>query len=196
MSNIIPKTHHAAIKICRILLQDPSLQVTTDHFSLCQEILSNHLYNEKLSPKDINNLYNLDYRDFGMTIKKVFKIKLRTLNESKDNYLVKSGKKNTSEKHAYFRQCTFKFEPHKYPEISGYELFTSLGMYHKKNNKNGVQRDHLVSKSYGWHNKIDASIISHPANCQYLTALDNQKKYSNCAISLEELQYRIIWWAR
>jgi hypothetical protein len=62
------------------------------------------------------------------------------------------------------------------------------------NNPTGFHRDHMVSIAYGWENKIDPLIISHPANCEIMLSNDNIKKGSACSITIETLLYRIEKW--
>ena len=65
------------------------------------------------------------------------------------------------------------------------------GIYHPLTNPNGMCRDHMVSKEYGWRNNIEPSLISHPANCQYLTNIENTKKGTSSDLNIDELMYRI-----
>ncbi len=103
-------------------------------------------------------------------------------NQSLRNYRVKSG---------------FKFNLADYPEEFDFELIKKHGWYfpkNKKNNLNGVSRDHIVSVKFGHDNNIDPAIISHPANCQLLIHSKNISKYSKCDISIDELKNKINLW--
>lgn len=101
-------------------------------------------------------------------------------------------KKDTKEQ--YKIVCDFKFNPYLYSNIPGYNLLLERGIYHHLNNFNGVVRDHIMSKEYGWKNNIDPKLLSHPANCQFLTWIDNYKKGSETALTEEELITRIKEW--
>ncbi len=61
-------------------------------------------------------------------------------------------------------------------------------------NKTGVVRDHILSRKDGWVNGIEPQIISHPANCQFLTLSDNSKKGDRSWITYEQLLERINVW--
>jgi len=90
----------------------------------------------------------------------------------------------------YRADCAFKFNLKDFPDEFDFTLIETHGWYKAKNhgdNLNGVSRDHMISIRYGFDNKVDPKIISHPANCQLLRHTDNAKKQENCRIA--ELQY-------
>ena len=89
------------------------------------------------------------------------------------------------DKMLYFEQCNFSLVD--LDKIEGYELLVQHRMYNRRTNPNGVVRDHKVSKDYGYKNKIDPAMISHPANCQFITHKDNARKGYRCSITVEEL---------
>jgi hypothetical protein len=97
------------------------------------------------------------------------------------------------DKQDYYRQCQFNFSLNKYPDyfdlnlIKEYGWYSTPGSRRGKKNTNGISRDHMVSVSYGWENKIDPKIISHPANCKLVRHKDNQHKRTKCSITLGEL---------
>lgn len=97
----------------------------------------------------------------------------------------------------YRVKCKFEFDVFDYPEEFDFSLVEQYGWYsptNKGNNLSGISRDHMLSISYGYKHDIDPEILSHPANCELMLQRDNVKKRSDCSISLEELQERIIWW--
>jgi len=98
----------------------------------------------------------------------------------------------------YYRlKCKFEFALKDYPEEFEFSLIEEYGWYKAKNhgdNQNGVSRDHMVSVKYGWENKIDPSIIKHPANCRLLRHSSNVSKFDSCSITLDELLIRIENW--
>jgi hypothetical protein len=61
-------------------------------------------------------------------------------------------------------------------------------------NLEGVSRDHIISKRYGYENKIDSSLISHPANCSLISHRENKAKGTVPAMTVEELVSRINDW--
>lgn len=108
--------------------------------------------------------------------------------------LTDQGLAKTNEKEIYQDKCSFKFNIYQYPTIPGFPLLLTYGVYNHHNNKNGIVRDHIMSKEYGWRNNISPHIISHPANCQFITNLDNIKKGTASCISYQELEERIKLW--
>jgi hypothetical protein len=97
----------------------------------------------------------------------------------------------------YRNMCKFKFAIKNYPNEFDFELIKKYGWYspsNKKNNLNGVSRDHMVSVKYGFVNKIDPDIICHPANCKLMIHNDNVSKLDECSINLKELLKRIKEW--
>lgn len=100
-------------------------------------------------------------------------------------------------KKVYKRSCNFKFALKSYPTEFDFSLIEEHGWYaasNHGNNLNGVSRDHMVSVDYGWQNKIDPKIISHPANCVLMQHSDNFRKGTSCSITLDELLVRIEQW--
>jgi hypothetical protein len=105
--------------------------------------------------------------------------------QNKDEYLL------------YRQRCNFKFDVYDYPDKFDLSLAESLGWYspsNKKNNLDGVSRDHMYSVNEGFKNGIDPSIIAHPANCRVIQHRSNQSKRAKSSITLEELMERIKSW--
>ena len=97
----------------------------------------------------------------------------------------------------YRGECSFKFNLATYPDEFDFALVTQYGWYSAKNrgnNSGGVSRDHMVSVRYGFDNKVDPKIISHPANCALILHRDNTRKQMKCSITLRELMQRISEW--
>jgi hypothetical protein len=97
----------------------------------------------------------------------------------------------------YRTECKFQFLLRDFPKEFDFQLLSKHGMYSAKNHGNnmkGISRDHMVSISFGFENKIPAKIISHPANCQLLLQSHNAAKKTRCAITIEELMERIENW--
>ena len=94
--------------------------------------------------------------------------------------------------------CDFKFNLNEFKDkIKGFELLEEYGLYsptNKKNNLNGVSRDHMLSVSWGFKNNIPPEIIRHPANCELLLHSNNNKKNNKNSITYEELLHRIENW--
>jgi endogenous inhibitor of DNA gyrase (YacG/DUF329 family) len=104
---------------------------------------------------------------------------------------------NFNQMESYRRKCKFGFNPYKYPNEFDIELLENRGFYsptNKKNNLNGVSKDHMVSVRWGFENNIDPKIMSHPANCQLMIHSENISKHKKCDLTLEELLSKIREW--
>jgi len=189
MNTPIKNSKHALIKICKKILNTDDV-ITESHVNLLKNKLNEHL-NSGMSPTDIKNLYDIEYTDFGMFLKKCVGISLFTHKNAVDNYYRKIGKSLTDEKRIYRKACAFIFDPYSIPTIPGYEDLLEHGMFHPVNNPAGMCRDHIISVEFGWRNKIDPSIISHPCNCQFLTNQDNITKNDKSGLLLDDLLIRI-----
>lgn len=90
----------------------------------------------------------------------------------------------------YAKNCKFKFNVYDYPDFFDIELINNYGWYspsNKKNNLNGVSRDHCFSVKQGFEQGVDPNIIAHPANCKLLLHRDNQRKNRSCSLTVEQL---------
>lgn len=105
-----------------------------------------------------------------------------------------SGKRISRVEYHYYRTLAeFKLKPKDLLRIKGYDLFREFGIW-SVNNKRGVVRDHILSTKDGWVQEIDPAIISHPANCQFLSINENSTKGDKSWITYSELLYRIQGW--
>ena len=93
----------------------------------------------------------------------------------------------------YRRKCNFVLSPKNLPKIDGYDLLKKYGWYNT-NNILGMTKDHKVSIKFGFENKISPYIISHPANCEFMSLRKNSSKNFSCSLTLEELKYKINNW--
>ena len=190
----ISKSKHSIIRICRLVLSLSNETIITEiHFFQLKKIMQTFL-DEGLSPREIKEKFDINYSDFGMFLKKCLGLQLKSQKDALNNYLKKSGKANTNEKEIYRKQCNFQFDPYQFRNIPGYELLLKLKFYHPQENLGGVCRDHIVSKEFGWRNKIDPKLLAHPANCQFITNLENVTKGSGSSMNIEQLQERINNW--
>ena len=138
----------------------------------------------KLSSKEIQFLLNIKHSEFSVFLKSL-NINLRSLNDA-----IKKKFRNNhhkSQKQIYWDLCKFKFPSSDYHKIKGFSKLKEIGWYHKIKNPNGLVRDHMFSKSEGFKNNIDTKIISHPANCEFLTFQENNTKNKKCSLSLDNL---------
>lgn len=75
------------------------------------------------------------------------------------------------------------------------EKLKTLGVYsayNKGNNYEGVSRDHLFSVIHGYEINEKPFILSHPANCKFITQNENQRKGRKSNVTLLELYNRIL----
>lgn len=192
MNQKIPKSKTGIIRYCRLILDlDLETEILQCHLDKLTRIIHDHLYNDNMSPKDIASKYGIVHSDFGMFIKTSLGIKLKPLKEAINNFYHNEGRQVTDEKKVYYAACRFLFDPYMYDFLPGYNLLLEKGIYHPTENTQGAVRDHILSKAYGWANSIDPIVISHPANCQFITNLENVQKSSDSHISLDALQTRI-----
>lgn len=94
----------------------------------------------------------------------------------------------------YRPSCEFNFNINSYKEEFDFKIVDKHGWYspkNKGNNLNGVSKDHLYSVKDGFKNKVSPDLIKHPANCELLIHIDNQKKNSKSKITIDELKIRI-----
>lgn len=96
---------------------------------------------------------------------------------------------------AYWRDCQFDLRG-VIQFVLGYDLLLKFGMYHRIKNKNGVVRDHRISIEKGFLHGIPSKLISHPANCRFLTSLKNSQKSKASEINYEQLLLDIKVWEK
>lgn len=164
--------------------------------------MRNHVKSEesKLKISGINNPNWIDGRSISTRTKKIEgKKKCIYCNEFKVEKKYKSVCDECRFKYykAYRPSCEFKFNLNDFKEEFDFSLIDKYGWYNptnKKNNLNGISRDHLYSVKDGFINKIDANIISHPANCKLIKHSQNSSKNSTSNITLEVLKEKIEKW--
>lgn len=143
--------------------------------------------------KDIKNKRCLVYFRKCWICKKYF-----TTKNACENRLISEKKYICSEcvenKENYYKQSQFKFSLSEFPDKFDLSLFKSEGVYHPIMNPNGISRDHIIPISWGYLNKIDPKIISHPANCELMKHKENQAKGKKIIFSLNELLEKIKNW--
>lgn len=186
---LVEKRKHGLIKITKKILNIDT-NITYDHVNILKNKIQNML-NDGYTPNEIKEKYSIKYSDFGMFIKKSLNITIKSHRNAALNFNIKNGNVITNKKILYKKACEFNFNPYDFKTIPGYDLLLKFGIYNSVSNPNGMCRDHIVSKEYGWRNNIDSSIISHPANCQYITNFENIKKGSSSSININQLMYRI-----
>lgn len=61
------------------------------------------------------------------------------------------------------------------------------GIWHPTQNRNGVVRDHIVSRKFGFDNGVFPEILRHPANCSIMLHKNNSSKGPKSGLTLYEL---------
>ena len=182
------------ISFCKRVLQKET-SITIDDYNTVKEILINHLYKDNMSPSDIKDFYKIEHTGFGMFLKVCFGIKPRSLSEAIKNYHTNIGTyDNKDEKELYYLKCDFRFGLDDLKRVEGFDLIQKYGMYSVPDNLDGVARDHMVSRYYGWTHNIPPEVIRHPANCRIIKQRENSSKGKDCSITIEELYERIKNW--
>ena len=175
--------------------------ITVDDFNNLKELIYNYIYVDHKQLKEIAKLINFDGDMYHQVCKNWFKIKLDSSVKKKNlsNALKKYHKSigtynNITDKEKYLKECDFKFDTKLFPYIPNYELIKEYGWYNSTKNKNGVTRDHKISKMYGFKHNIGPKLIRHPANCEFMLIKDNSYKRINCSITIEQLLEDIKIW--
>lgn len=187
---LISKVKHALRRICSIVLSKPIDSTTLDDIEQVKSIFQ-LMIDSGLSPKQIQEKYNIEYSDFGMFLKRCLGMTIRSHKSALQNFHTKNGTLITNAKNRYYQDCKFKFQLRGAMFVPGYENLDTLGLYHPTKNPNGLCRDHMISIAFGWANNIDPKIISHPANCQLISNQENIAKGSTSCIALNQLLERI-----
>lgn len=188
----ISPVRHALVKFLKMFCKKEKI-LWKDFLRVRRDIYE-MIYTMNMSPSEIRDLFSIKYTDFGIFLKKAFHIKLRDTTEAVKLQLKKAGKLITEEKYIYYKKCEFNFPKEVYPLIPGWDLLLEKGIYHPVKNPDGVCRDHMLSIAEGFRRKIPPEIISHPANCRFITNYENIVKNDKSILTLEELEERISRW--
>lgn len=191
-NNKFINTHNTTkIDICKRVLDITDRSVTCEDYRLTHDILKHAFYNDKLTPSQINSKYHLNLKQPTASLNKIFgfKFKHREMNKSKSQTVLNSIDWNT-----YHSLCQFRFDKSQYSKIDGFNLLKMYGMW-SHDNPNGVARDHKISIKWGYDHNISPSIISHPANCEFIPFRENSSKGADCSITLSQLLTHIDKWS-
>ena len=185
----------ATINFCRNVIQKPITDgsITKSDFQKIQNILQTLIDENKFTAYEVCQKYNYTNAKHSASafLKNVFKLKLLPNGEAlKASYYRKSGKNKT--KHERYYQDTRFNIPYKiWKYLPGWDLYLKYGTYNPKTNPDGVDKDHIISRSYGEKHNIDPYLIKHPANCQFLQHNINRKKFTDCSLTIDELIERV-----
>ena len=110
--------------------------------------------------------------------------KIRESNERAGNWTPIAEKTQLQQYVRSVKKCQYLFKE----EIAQLENFDHRG----QSGEDGTfHLDHRISVMYGFRNDIDPSIIGHICNLEMKPWLENNKKYSKCDLTLEELKMKI-----
>ena len=153
------------------------------------------MYEDNLNPRQVCSEYLKLDKSYHQFLSLCMGIQLKNFSASQKAYHHRIGTyDNMDEKERYNLECSFKFSDNLLPYLPGYENIVKYGWYNPISNPNGVAKDHMVSKNYGWtHNKIDPYLLSHPANCMIMPHPENNNKRARCSITVNELIERVEW---
>ena len=76
-------------------------------------------------------------------------------------------------------------------DIKQLSLLYETKVFHYKNNRTGIVRDHLYSRYDGFIHRLFPEILRHPANCQLIPHNLNAKKGSKSSLTIDELFAKI-----
>ena len=97
----------------------------------------------------------------------------------------------------YRPSCEFSFNINIFKNEFDLSLISEYGWYsptNKRNNLDGISKDHMYSVKDGFINNISSDIIRHPANCKLMIHSENNLKNSNSSITIDDLLLRINEW--
>ena len=182
-----------ALKLSKMFRFELKQTDTEDNLLYAVELLRHMYVDLKMTNSHFVKLFNWHSKFFTGFLEQLG-IERRTKKEALKNYARITGTEIPDAKKKYWQACQFTFSVYNYPQILGFDLLQNHEWYHCINNKNGITRDHMFSILDGWLNNVDPEIISHPANCQILLALDNFSKNNSSSITLDDLTKRIESW--
>ena len=168
--------------------------ITTSEYEYIRNECIRLMNEENLNPRQVCSEYLKLDKSYHQFLSLCMHIPLKSFSEAQKTYHKRIGTyDNMSEKEKYYIQCIFRFPHTLLKHIPGYDSLLNYGWYNPITNLNGVAKDHMISKLYGWTHHIDPYLISHPANCMLLTQQENASKSSKCSLTLNELIERVEW---
>ena len=184
-------SHHFKIHVCKHVLNIVNRSVTIEDYNKTVKIINHDYYYLLLSPSQINSKYHLNIKQPTASLYTAFGIKISKIQNKKTSNSI--DKTKIADYNKYHAQCQFRFNANHIPYVDGFDKLQQYGMW-SVDNTNGVARDHKLSIKYGFDNHIDPSIMSHPANCEFIPFRINSSKGTNCSITLEQLMENIKNW--
>lgn len=194
--NLIPKKLKTLRLVTANVLNKDIELISYDDVDSLKTYITSMMFAEHMSPREIGDILKFPVKCASTFIRHTLGIELRNWSESAKAYNLRIGNIKTDEKERYKQECKFRFNMFTTPNIVGYHLLENYSTKYQVFTSHPLclHKDHMISISYGWDNKIDSKIISHPANCRIISGLDNVRKGTDCSITLEELIKRIDEW--
>jgi hypothetical protein len=77
-------------------------------------------------------------------------------------------------------------------------LLETVGIFNVKTNRNGLVRDHILSRKFGFDVGVFPEILRHPCNCNIITHSENSSKREKSGMTFNELcskieSYDMVW---
>jgi hypothetical protein len=72
-------------------------------------------------------------------------------------------------------------------DLSDTNLIETIGIFNSKTNRNGLVRDHKLSRKHGFELGIFPEILRHPMNCDIITHSENSSKREKSNLTPDEL---------
>jgi hypothetical protein len=195
-SDLYPKKRVGVIKYTSIYLNKDHRTITYQDVDEFKLYVSDQIHIMNLSPNQIAKQLGITHKNFGTFIKSCLGITLKDVRSAVINTKRQMGTLLTDDKSLFYKQCEFDLSQREMTQIPGFNLVIKHGMYHPVNNPNGAVRDHILSRAEAYQKRYDPSHIRHPANCQFITNLENIKKNCHSDITYEQLLERISLWER
>lgn len=194
--NFLDPHRVSVIKACRYALNKPleagsityedleAVKCKCHHLIFEDEIPSSTVCTDFLGRKSPNVSFLRD----------CMQIHLPSLKEIGNRLHIKSLVDKT-DKEKYYDECKFRFPDELLPYTKNSELIQKYNWYNPYFPKeNGLTKDHMISKRYGYLHNIDTYLISHPANCEIMLRDDNSSKQERCSITVQQLIEKVEWW--
>jgi hypothetical protein len=192
-SKLYPHRKVGARKLASLYLNKNSDDITYTDIELLKNYLNIELHTNNLSPAQIANKLghatpHIHHIIYGIGLK------TKDVKTAVNNTKRQLGLIRTDEKYTYYKECEFNLTRVEMEKIPGFSLLIEHGIFHPVQNPNGAVKDHILSRAEAYQYGYDPAHIRHPANCRFITNMENLKKSSSSDITYEELLERIRDW--
>ena len=192
-SELYPRKKFATRKLASLYLNKNSADITYHDIELLKNYLNIELHTNNLSPAQIaiklgHSTPHIHHIIHGIGLK------TKDVKTAVNNTKRQLGLIRTDEKYTYYKECEFNLTRAEMEKIPGFYLLLENGIFHPVKNPNGAVKDHILSRAEAYQHGYDPAHIRHPANCRFITNMENLKKSSSSDITYEELLKRISNW--